>query len=73
MQWFKTMITNEYIRSVKQYGWLPFNGKLWQRNYWEHIVRDESELTRIREYIRNNTAQWELDKYDWKSGLYTRF
>lgn len=67
------MITNEYIRSVKQYGWLPFNGKLWQRNYWEHIVRDESELTRIREYIRNNTAQWELDKYDWKSGLYTRF
>jgi REP element-mobilizing transposase RayT len=66
MQWFKTMTTNEYIRSVKQYGWLPFNGKLWQRNYWEHIVRDESELTRIREYIRNNPARWELDKYYWK-------
>ena len=36
--------------------------KLWQRNYWEHIIRDESELGHIREYIRNNPAQWELDK-----------
>ena len=36
--------------------------KLWQRNYWEHIVRNESELNRIREYIQNNPAQWELDK-----------
>jgi putative transposase len=36
--------------------------KLWQRNYWEHIVRNEPELNRIREYIHNNPAQWELDK-----------
>ena len=35
--------------------------KLWQRNYWEHIIRDEPELIRIREYIRNNPAQWETD------------
>jgi len=55
------MATNEYIRGVKQYGWSPFPGKLWQRNYWEHIVRDESELNRIREYISNNPAQWEMD------------
>jgi putative transposase len=27
---------------------------VWQRNYYEHIVRDEAELARIREYIRNN-------------------
>jgi hypothetical protein len=36
--------------------------KLWQRNYWEHIVRNETELNRIRKYIHNNPAQWELDK-----------
>jgi len=30
IQWFKTMITNEYIRGVKQHGWAPFPGKLWQ-------------------------------------------
>ncbi len=36
--------------------------KLWQRNYWEHVVRNEQELNRIRIYIRNNPAQWEMDK-----------
>jgi REP element-mobilizing transposase RayT len=35
---------------------------VWQRNYWEHIVRDESELNRIREYIVNNPGQWEMDR-----------
>jgi len=35
---------------------------VWQRNYWEHVVRDESELERIREYIQNNPAQWEMDR-----------
>jgi len=28
--------------------------KLWQRNYWEHIIRDETEYIKIVEYIRNN-------------------
>jgi len=36
--------------------------KLWQRNYWEHIIRNESELNRLREYIRYNPAQWESDE-----------
>lgn len=35
---------------------------VWQRNYWEHIVRDESELDRIREYIVNNPGKWEMDQ-----------
>ena len=35
---------------------------VWQRNYYEHIVRSESELCRIREYIANNPAQWEMDR-----------
>ncbi|PXF56977.1 MAG: hypothetical protein C4B58_11525 [Deltaproteobacteria bacterium] len=62
IQWFKTMTTNEYIRGVKQNGWSTFPGKLWQRNYYEHIVRNENELNRIREYIVNNPLQWELDR-----------
>jgi len=62
VQWFKTMTTNEYIRGVKQYGWSRFNGRLWQRNYYEHIVRDENELNRIREYIVNNPTQWPSDR-----------
>jgi putative transposase len=62
IQWFKTMTTNEYIRGVKQKGWPSFPGKLWQRNYYEHVVRNEKQLTRILEYIRNNPAQWDTDK-----------
>jgi len=62
IQWFKTMTTNEYIRGVKTSAWPPFPGKLWQRNYYEHIIRDEESLNRIREYIRNNPLQWALDR-----------
>jgi putative transposase len=51
---FKTMTTKCYAVGVKQHGWPPFPGRLWQRNYWEHIVRNEIELNRIREYIRYN-------------------
>jgi putative transposase len=62
VQWFKTMTTNEYIRGVKELGWAPFSGKLWQRNYYEHIVRHERELNAIRQYIANNPLKWALDR-----------
>ena len=61
IQWFKTMTTNEYIRGVKQLGWEPFAGKLWQRNYYEHIIRNDAELERIDIYITNNPANWQAD------------
>jgi REP element-mobilizing transposase RayT len=35
---------------------------LWQRNYYEHIIRNENELYRIREYIQNNPLKWDLDR-----------
>lgn len=35
---------------------------VWQRNYQDHIIRDERELLRVQEYIHNNPMQWELDK-----------
>jgi REP element-mobilizing transposase RayT len=55
------MTTNEYIRNVKQNGWFPFKRHLWQRNYYEHIVRDENELHRIRKYIVDNPLNWDSD------------
>lgn len=63
MQWFKTMSTNEYIRNVKNNHWTPFNKKLWQRNYYEHIIRDEKSYLHISEYIRTNPLKWPDDKY----------
>ncbi|MFA6012848.1 MAG: hypothetical protein WC799_22865 [Desulfobacteraceae bacterium] len=62
VQAFKSITTHQYIYGVRQSGWVSFPGKLWQRNYWEHVIRNESELNRIREYIQNNPAQWEHDK-----------
>lgn len=61
IQWFKTMTTNEYIRGVNQLNWKPFVGKLWQRNYYEHIVRNEKDLQRIADYIVANPSRWDED------------
>ena len=61
VQWFKTMTTNEYIRGVKTLGWERFNGKLWQRNYYEHIIRNDESCERIATYIINNPANWKND------------
>jgi REP element-mobilizing transposase RayT len=35
---------------------------VWQRNYYEHIIRDENALGRVREYITHNPLQWRLDR-----------
>ncbi|HEU0197583.1 MAG TPA: transposase [Nevskiaceae bacterium] len=62
VQWFKTMTTNEYIKGVEPLGWPAFAGRWWQRNYYEHIVRNEESLSRIRAYIRDNPLRWTLDR-----------
>jgi putative transposase len=36
--------------------------RFWQRNYWEHVIRNEAEMQRIREYIRTNPARWSDDQ-----------
>ena len=35
---------------------------VWQRNYYEHVIRDEGDLNEIREYIMSNPLKWELDR-----------
>ncbi|MFH0939132.1 MAG: transposase [Planctomycetota bacterium] len=62
VQWFKTMTTNEYIRGVKTSGWPTFRGRLWQRNYYEHIIRNDESLQRIQRYIAENPLRWEMDR-----------
>jgi len=48
-------------RRINQYRNTP-GQKLWQRNYYEHIIRNDDELNRIREYIINNLLKWETDR-----------
>jgi putative transposase len=40
----------------------PAGSPLWQRNYYEHVIRDDEALNRIREYIMNNPLNWEFDR-----------
>jgi putative transposase len=58
---FKSATTVHYIRGVKTKAWPAFRGRLWQRNYYEHIVRDDKALDRIRRYIDENPAPWAFD------------
>ncbi|TCT09108.1 transposase [Paralcaligenes ureilyticus] len=59
---FKSLSTLRYINNVKTSHWPSFEGRLWQPNYYEHVIRNESNLTQIRTYIANNPAQWSLDR-----------
>ncbi len=61
---FKSITTNHYINGVKKYGWAPFDRRLWQRNYYEHIIRNEQAYDRIAQYILNNPAKWHIDKFN---------
>jgi len=59
---FKSLTTVQYVRGVKTQRWQRFSGKLWQRNYFEHVVRRDESLDKIRQYIRDNPARWEFDR-----------
>ena len=54
IDWFKTMTTNEYIKNVKNNIYPKFDKKIWQRSYYEHIIRNENDYIKAAEYIINN-------------------
>ena len=37
-------------------------GSFWQRNYYEHVIRDDDDLNHIRQYIMDNPARWAEDE-----------
>ena len=39
-----------------------YEGGLWQRNYYEHIIRNDKSLDQIRQYIRDNPSNWGIDE-----------
>ena len=66
---YKSLTTIEYARGVTTWGWQSFDRRLWQRNYYERVIRDGRELDRAREYIANNPMQWALDSENPDVGL----
>lgn len=71
---YKSLVANECLKMFLQ-NWtnelselnpapsVPAMGKLWQRNYHEHIIRDEQSYNVISEYILNNPTRWMDDKF----------
>ena len=59
---YKSLTTVNYIRGVKARNWQPFPKRLWQRNYYEHVVRSDESLLKIREYILYNPSRWASDR-----------
>ena len=51
------MVSAKQINALRGSSGQP----LWQRNYYEHVIRDEGSLKRIRQYFADNPAQWEFD------------
>ena len=56
---FKAAATRDVRRFLQRSDFV-----VWQRNYYEHVVRDENALVRIRQYIIDNPARWEFDPYN---------
>ena len=61
---YKSLTTVNYIRGVKARNWPPFPKRLWQRNYYEHVVRSDESLLKIREYILYNPVRWASAHYN---------
>ena len=61
---FKTRTTGQIIKQIKRGICKPFNKRFWQRNYYEHVIRNENELYEIQKYIQYNPLNWEKDKYN---------
>ena len=47
-------------KHIHQKGFTTFS---WQARFYDHIIRNEADLFRIRKYISNNSLKWELDEY----------
>jgi len=58
---FKSETTHQYIEGVKHQGWKPFTQKLWQHNYYEHIIRNQHSFDYISNYITTNPQRWNKD------------
>lgn len=63
VQTFKRRTTNAYIQFVKAGKAKPFDKYVWQRSFYDHVVRNEQDFREIWQYIDNNPLKWQLDKF----------
>ena len=61
VHYLKTRTTNKYADGVKIQNWQRFDKRLWQRNYYESIIRNDTKYAIIAQYIRNNPILWQKE------------
>ena len=64
--WASTPTIPNIIKSLKTICTKEYGEVIWQRNYYEHVIRDEKEYYLIKNYIQNNPLNWETDIYNEK-------
>lgn len=60
---YKSKSARIYIDGVKKGLLAPFEKYIWQRSYYDHVIRDQKSYEEIWEYIDNNPLKWAMDKY----------
>jgi len=63
IQSFKRHTTLQYIKMVKTAILPPFHKRIWQRNYYEHVIRGERDYARLADYIVHNPVRWAEDRF----------
>ena len=59
-----SIIINQYKGSVTRFARQnSYSDFAWQSRFYEHIIRNDNDLFRIRTYIENNPLKWEIDEY----------
>lgn len=58
----KSITTHKYIQGVDEFAWPVFYKRLWQRNNYEHILRDQADYERVAGYILDNPVNWDQDE-----------
>jgi putative transposase len=58
----KTYTTIAYMQGVYQKNWPSFHRRLWQRGYYDHIIRNDQSLNNIRQYIIDNPLKCSINK-----------
>ena len=58
---YKSKVSHDYLQFCKKRGTLM--GELWQRGYYDHVIRNEADYLRIWQYMDENPVRWTEDEY----------
>lgn len=61
MEWFMTITTREYHSAASKHNMIPVNGDLWRKDFSHHVLKNEKEIEKARQYISDNPRKWHLD------------